>query len=124
MTTHMKTLIMAVAIVMLPGLAKAQSVAVSSKVQTSSGGDNNDLLVRFNETGLAPNQSVSYVITGNAACGSGPSSAVGTAFTLTATRIGGIRQSIFVEEPADCVGTARYSNMLFCDQDDNLCVNF
>jgi hypothetical protein len=123
MTTYKKTLIMAAAIAMLPGLANAQSLAVSSKVSTSAG-EKNDLYVHFNETGLAPNQSVSYVITGNAACGGGPTSAVGTSFTLTATRSGGIKQSVFVEEPADCVGPAHYANMLFCDQADNLLVNF
>jgi hypothetical protein len=41
-----------------------------------------------------------------------------------ATRNGGIKQSVYVEEPADCIGAAHYSNMLFCDQDDSLCVNF
>jgi hypothetical protein len=116
-------IIFAAAIALLPALAHAQSLAVSSKVATT-GGDKNDLLVRFNETGLAPNQSVSYVITGNAACGSGPSNAVGTSFTLTATRNGGIKQSIYVEEPADCVGPARYSNMVFSDEPNALSVNF
>jgi hypothetical protein len=42
---------------------------------------------------------------------------------LTATRNGGIKQSIYVEEPADCIGAAHYSSMLFCDQDNSLCVN-
>ena len=123
MNTRRKILIIAAAVTMFPGLVRAQSVAVSSKVATS-GGEKNDLLVRFNETGLAPGQSVSYVITGNANCGSGPASTVGTAFALTATRSGGIKQSIYVEEPADCIGAAHFSNMLFCDQDDSLCVNF
>jgi hypothetical protein len=111
------------AMALLPGLVSAQSLAISSKLATS-GGEKNDLLVHFNETGLAPNQSVSYVISGNANCGSGPVSTVGTAFTLMATRNGGIKQSIYVEEPADCTGVAHYSNMQFCDQDYSLCVNF
>jgi hypothetical protein len=123
MKTRTKILALAFVTMMLPGLGRAQSLAVSSKVATS-GGEKNDLLVHFNETALASNQSVSYVITGNASCGSGPASAVGTAFSLTSTRNGGIKQSIYVEEPADCIGAARYSNMLFCDQDNSLCVNF
>jgi hypothetical protein len=71
MNTRRKILIIAAAVTMLPGIVRAQSVAVSSKVATS-GGEKNDLLVRFNETGLAPGQSVSYLITGNANCAAVP----------------------------------------------------
>ena len=93
----------------------ATTLAVSSSVAKSKN-TKGQLLVRWNETGLLPNQMVSYEITGNDCKG-----AIDRPFQLQATSNGTDGNSIYVG------ACAPYSGMRFCDVTDSvnpICVDF
>lgn len=97
-----------VAAMVVPAVAQADvALAVSSSVSKANGTRGWDL-VRWKETGLAPNERVSYEITGNDGCGN-PLAPV--SFSLTATNNGVLGNSVYVPNGA-CPG---FKGMKFSD---------
>lgn len=105
--------------------AHAQMLTVkSTAILKGPSDEQDDLNVRFSETGLTPNASIQYQITGSAQCANGASGAVGANFSLPVNKRGIAGNTITVEEPGGCVGAPSYFNMQFCDVTNDLCVGF